>query len=133
MGQRKSRVPDTFQLGAIPDARAFLAGRKINNLCVFNEPDYSDSPRLHAFNYCVINGLRRMFGVNVPLAFNESDAAPVMAGLQGIRSTSSAIMRVSSTREAGQVDVGSRIPLGPPLPFNELCARAFSPDRLLFW
>ena len=47
MGQRKSRVPDTFQLGAIPDARAFLACRKINNLRVFNTSEYSDSPRLH--------------------------------------------------------------------------------------
>ena len=47
MGQRKSRVPDTFQLGAIPDARAFLACRRINNLRVFNTSEYSDSPRLH--------------------------------------------------------------------------------------
>jgi len=43
MGQRKSRVPDTFQLGAISNARAFLTGRKINNLCVLNNPEYSDS------------------------------------------------------------------------------------------
>jgi hypothetical protein len=44
MGQRKSCVPDTFQLGAIPDARAFLACRKINNLSVIMRfiANYSD-------------------------------------------------------------------------------------------
>jgi hypothetical protein len=47
LANEKSRVPDTFQLGAIPDARAFLASRKISNLRVFNTAEYSDSPRLH--------------------------------------------------------------------------------------
>jgi hypothetical protein len=48
IGQRAENphVPDTFQLGAIPDARAFLACRRINNLRVFDKPEYSDSPRL---------------------------------------------------------------------------------------
>jgi hypothetical protein len=44
---RKPRVPDTFQLGAILTCSAFLASRKVNNLRVFNNPEYSDSPRLH--------------------------------------------------------------------------------------
>jgi hypothetical protein len=43
----KPRVPDTFQLGAILSYRAFLAGRKINNLRVSNNAEYSNSPRLH--------------------------------------------------------------------------------------
>jgi hypothetical protein len=47
--RRESRVPDTFQLGAILAYTAFLAGREINNLRVFNTPEYSDSPRLHHF------------------------------------------------------------------------------------
>jgi hypothetical protein len=57
MGQRKSCVPDTFQLGAIPDAGAFLACRKINNLSVFNTPEYSDSPRLHQSFFLILKGL----------------------------------------------------------------------------
>jgi len=43
----KSRVPDTFQLSAILPCSAFLASRKISNLRVFNNPEHSDSPRLH--------------------------------------------------------------------------------------
>jgi hypothetical protein len=43
----KSRVPDTFQLDAILPFSAFVAPRKINNLRVFNNSEYSDSPRLH--------------------------------------------------------------------------------------
>ncbi len=45
----KIRVPDTFQLGAILPFPTFLASRKINNLRVFNNPEYSDSSRLHHF------------------------------------------------------------------------------------
>jgi hypothetical protein len=56
-GSRKSRVPDTFQLGAISPCSAFLASRQINKLSVFNKPEYSDSPRLQGFNYFIINGL----------------------------------------------------------------------------
>jgi len=44
---RKSRVPDTFQLGAIPAFSDFGACPFFNNLCVFNTPEYSNSPRLH--------------------------------------------------------------------------------------
>jgi hypothetical protein len=44
---QKARVPDTFQLGAISWYCAFLAGRKVSNLRVFNGSGYSDSPRLH--------------------------------------------------------------------------------------
>jgi hypothetical protein len=55
MGQRKSCLPDTFQLGAIPDARAFLACRKINNLSVFNTPECSDSRRFHTLPILYIN------------------------------------------------------------------------------
>jgi len=46
----KTRVPDTFQLGAILSYTAFLAGRKINNLRVFNIPEYSNSPRLQDYH-----------------------------------------------------------------------------------
>jgi len=45
----KSHVPDTFQLTAFFPFSAFLASRKINKLCVFNNHEYSDSPRLHHF------------------------------------------------------------------------------------
>ena len=45
--QVQTRVPDTFQFGAISWYCAFLADRKINNLRVFNSSTYSDSPRLH--------------------------------------------------------------------------------------
>ena len=62
------RVPDTFQLGAISPCSAFLACLKINKLRVFNTPGYSDFPRLQNFNYFVINGLRGICGVHVPLA-----------------------------------------------------------------
>jgi len=41
------RVPDTFQLGAILQYRAFLASQVFNNLRVFNTREYSDSFRLH--------------------------------------------------------------------------------------
>ena len=92
------RVPDTFQLGAISPCPAFLASRKINNLRVFNPPQYSNSPRLQAVNFCVINGLDRISFVHVPLMFNASDSALLIEGLQGVRSTSSAIMPFSSTR-----------------------------------
>jgi hypothetical protein len=44
----KTRVPVTFQLGAISPCSAFLACGKINNLRVFNTPEYSNSPRLHS-------------------------------------------------------------------------------------
>jgi hypothetical protein len=46
-GAEKSCVPDTFQLRAILPYSAFLASRKINNLCVFNNHEYFDFPRLH--------------------------------------------------------------------------------------
>jgi hypothetical protein len=49
-GELKTRVPDTFQLGAISWYCAFSAGREINNLRVFNTREYSDSPRLQDFN-----------------------------------------------------------------------------------
>jgi hypothetical protein len=38
--QPKTRVPDTFQLGAISAILAFLASRKINKLRVFNTSEY---------------------------------------------------------------------------------------------
>jgi hypothetical protein len=44
---RGSCVPDMFQLGAISQFLAVLAPRKINKFCVFNQPEYSDSPGLH--------------------------------------------------------------------------------------
>jgi hypothetical protein len=47
---KTSRVPDTFQLGAISPFSAFRAARKIDKLRVFRTPEYSDSPRLpHIF------------------------------------------------------------------------------------
>jgi hypothetical protein len=49
LANEKSRVPDTFQLGAISWYCAFLAGREISNLRVFNRSEYSDSSRLHHF------------------------------------------------------------------------------------
>src|ERR1700746_2839879 len=45
------RVPDMFQLGAILSGSAFLACRKINNLRVFNTPEYSDSPPASILNH----------------------------------------------------------------------------------
>jgi len=55
------RVPDTFQLGAILSFTAFLAGRKINKLRVFNTPEYSSSPRLHHLLLCVFVGYFTVF------------------------------------------------------------------------
>ncbi len=49
-GIRKSRVPDTFQLGAIFAFFAFSASRIFSNLRVFNTLAYSDSPRLQTFD-----------------------------------------------------------------------------------
>jgi hypothetical protein len=43
--RQKSRVPDTFQLGAILPILAFLASREINKLHAFNGAEYSSSPR----------------------------------------------------------------------------------------
>src|SRR5258707_8367231 len=37
----KSRVPDTFQLGAFSESWAFCASRFFNKLRVFNKPEYS--------------------------------------------------------------------------------------------
>ena len=45
--ERKSRVPDTFQLGAICAILAFLAFLVFAKLRVINTAAYSDSPRLH--------------------------------------------------------------------------------------
>jgi hypothetical protein len=56
----KSRVPDTFQLGAILPFFAFLASRKINKLRVFNTPDYSDSPRLQNSNDLEVEAKRKL-------------------------------------------------------------------------
>lgn len=66
--QPKSRVPDTFQFGAIPDARAFLAFRKINNLSVFNTCEYSDP--LRNIKALVINKLQRCWCTPVPDEFH---------------------------------------------------------------
>ena len=41
---------------------AFLASRKINNLRVFNTPEYSNSPRLHNLLLCVFVGYFTVFG-----------------------------------------------------------------------
>ena len=51
----KIRVPDTFQVGAISDARAFCASRKINKFRVFNNPEYSDSHRRYHFKARLIH------------------------------------------------------------------------------
>jgi hypothetical protein len=45
----KVRVPDTFQLDAISDARVFWTSRKINKLRVFNTSKHSNSPGLYQF------------------------------------------------------------------------------------
>jgi hypothetical protein len=79
----KSHVPDTFQLGAIFPFSAFLASRKINKLCVFNNHEYSDSPRLQDSNCFVINGLRRICGIHVPLVFNASGGWRLESHLSG--------------------------------------------------
>src|SRR6266850_1538488 len=85
----KSRVPDTFQLGAILPCSAFLASRKINNLCVFNRHEYSDSPRLHHIKASVINKLQRCGCARVP---DEFHGRPGTGGRgNGITSTSSGI------------------------------------------
>jgi hypothetical protein len=47
LANEKSRVPDTFQLGAISAATAFSASRFFDNLRIFNGREYSDSPRRH--------------------------------------------------------------------------------------
>ena len=54
---KKSRVPDTFQLGAISAFFDFRARRFFNNLRVFNTPEYSNSPRLHHLFLCVFIGV----------------------------------------------------------------------------
>src|SRR5215467_4152855 len=64
----KTRVPDTFQFGAISDATAFRACRFFNKFRVFNSPEYSDSPRLHHIKSLVINRLRRFLYPCVPEA-----------------------------------------------------------------
>jgi hypothetical protein len=47
VGKRKSRVPDTFQVGAISEFSDFPASRFFYKLRVFNTREYSGSPRLH--------------------------------------------------------------------------------------
>jgi hypothetical protein len=65
---------------------------------VFSIPLNIPTSRLQGSNGCVINGLHRMPDVQIPDASGASDSSLPIEDLQGIRSTSSAIMPVSSTR-----------------------------------
>src|SRR6266852_231475 len=71
----KLRVPAVYLTSANVLFISFLAFNEINKLRVISRGQNSDSPRLQYSNCCVINGLRRIPGVHVPLVSNASGSA----------------------------------------------------------
>ena len=80
--KQNGRVPDTFQLGAILEYAAFLAGRKTNNLRLFNRLEHSDSPRLHHLKPLIprnLKGIGRPCQANVTRNSAERAEYPLLA------------------------------------------------------
>jgi hypothetical protein len=72
---RKARVPAVYLTSANSLFLLFLPFSRISKLRGISGAQNSDSPRLQNSNCCVINGLRSISGVHVPLVSNANGSA----------------------------------------------------------